>query len=81
MSGSERRGVGRGVDSSIGVNRDPCQEPRRSSIPPSRRHGSFDELRDPTGEIRPHQRPLADFGAGKSILARAALVLSHVPLA
>jgi uncharacterized circularly permuted ATP-grasp superfamily protein/uncharacterized alpha-E superfamily protein len=34
---------------------------RRSSIPPSRRVGSFDELRDPNGEIRVHQRPLASF--------------------
>jgi uncharacterized circularly permuted ATP-grasp superfamily protein/uncharacterized alpha-E superfamily protein len=34
---------------------------RRSSIPPSRRVGSFDELRDGVGEIRPHQRPLAAF--------------------
>lgn len=34
---------------------------RRSSIPPSRRPGSFDELRDPTGEIRAHQRLLAGF--------------------
>jgi uncharacterized circularly permuted ATP-grasp superfamily protein/uncharacterized alpha-E superfamily protein len=34
---------------------------RRSSIPPSRRAGSFDELRDGSGEIRAHQRPLAQF--------------------
>jgi uncharacterized circularly permuted ATP-grasp superfamily protein/uncharacterized alpha-E superfamily protein len=34
---------------------------RRSSIPASRRAGSFDELRDNAGEIRPHQRPLAAF--------------------
>ncbi|HXK16226.1 MAG TPA: circularly permuted type 2 ATP-grasp protein, partial [Polyangiaceae bacterium] len=34
---------------------------RRSSLPPSRRAGSFDELRDTTGELRPHQRPLAAF--------------------
>jgi uncharacterized circularly permuted ATP-grasp superfamily protein/uncharacterized alpha-E superfamily protein len=34
---------------------------RRSSIPPSRRAGSFDELRDATGDLWPHQRPLAQF--------------------
>jgi uncharacterized circularly permuted ATP-grasp superfamily protein/uncharacterized alpha-E superfamily protein len=34
---------------------------RRSSIPPSKRVGSFDELRDATGELRAHQRPLAQF--------------------
>jgi uncharacterized circularly permuted ATP-grasp superfamily protein/uncharacterized alpha-E superfamily protein len=34
---------------------------RRSSIPPSRRAGSFDELRDGGGEIRPHQVQLAQF--------------------
>jgi uncharacterized circularly permuted ATP-grasp superfamily protein/uncharacterized alpha-E superfamily protein len=34
---------------------------RRSSLPPAKRAGSFDELRDVTGEIRPHQRPLTSF--------------------
>jgi uncharacterized circularly permuted ATP-grasp superfamily protein len=34
---------------------------RRSSIPPSRRAGSFDELRDGVGELRQHQKPLARF--------------------
>ncbi len=34
---------------------------RRSSLPPSKRAGSFDELRDVAGEIRPHQRPLTSF--------------------
>lgn len=34
---------------------------RRSSLPPSKRAGSFDELREVTGEIRPHQRPLTSF--------------------
>jgi len=34
---------------------------RRSSIPPSRRSGSFDELRDAAGEIRAHQLPLTAF--------------------
>lgn len=40
---------------------------RRSSIPPSRRVGSFDELRDALGELRPHQRPLAQFLEGKDL--------------
>lgn len=40
---------------------------RRSSIPPSRRVGSFDELRDALGELRPHQRLLAQFLEGKDV--------------
>jgi uncharacterized circularly permuted ATP-grasp superfamily protein/uncharacterized alpha-E superfamily protein len=40
---------------------------RRSSIPPSKRAGSFDELRDALGELRPHQRPLAQFLEGKDV--------------
>jgi uncharacterized circularly permuted ATP-grasp superfamily protein/uncharacterized alpha-E superfamily protein len=45
---------------------EPTQE-RRSSIPPSRRVGSFDELRDALGQLRPHQRPLAQFLEGKDV--------------
>ena len=40
---------------------------RRSSIPPSRRVGSFDELRDAAGAIRAHQAPLAQFLESKDI--------------
>ncbi len=40
---------------------------QRSSIPLSRRVGSFDELRDSSGEIRGHQRPLAKFLESKDI--------------
>jgi uncharacterized circularly permuted ATP-grasp superfamily protein/uncharacterized alpha-E superfamily protein len=38
---------------------------RRSSLPPSRRAGSFDELRDGAGELRAHQKPLAQFFESK----------------
>jgi uncharacterized circularly permuted ATP-grasp superfamily protein/uncharacterized alpha-E superfamily protein len=40
---------------------------RRSSLPPSRSGGSFDELRDAAGEIRGHQKPLAHFLESKEL--------------
>lgn len=43
---------------------EPTQE-RRSSLPPPRRAGSFDELRDGSGEIRGHQQALAGFLEGR----------------
>ena len=48
------------ASSNTSGNVEPTPE-RRSSIPPSRRVGSFDELRDLDGQIRPHQRALAAF--------------------